>query len=68
MIDDAALKQGLGFVPPLLMHTSALSGAAILRAGARVFLGWGDTDDEERDAADEETSAETEALYDRPRR
>ena len=65
MIDDAALKQGLAFVPPLLMLTSALSGAAVLRAGARVFLGWGDTDDEERDAADEEPSAETEALYDR---
>ena len=65
MIDDAALGQGLGFVPPLLMLTSALSGAAVLRAGARVFLGWGETDDEERDAADEEPSAETEGLYDR---
>jgi len=64
MIDDAALKQGLDFVPPLLMIISALSGAAVLRAGARVFLGWGESHDEERDSADEETSAETEQLYD----
>ena len=66
MIDDAALREGLAFVPPLLMLTSALSGAAVLRAGARVFLGWGDIGDEERDAADEETTAETDDdLYER---
>lgn len=47
------------------MLTSALSGAAVLRAGARVFLGWGQTGDEQPDAADDEPSAETEVLHSR---
>ena len=65
MIDDAALKQGYDFVPALVMLTSALAGAAVLRAYARVFLGWGDEGDEERDSADEETTSEAEDLHDR---
>jgi len=39
--DDGAIAHGYGWVPPLLMVASALSAGAILRAGARVFLGWG---------------------------
>jgi multicomponent Na+:H+ antiporter subunit D len=43
LIEDAALKQpGYAWVPALLALTSALAGAALLRAGARVFAGWGD--------------------------
>jgi multicomponent Na+:H+ antiporter subunit D len=33
------------WVPALLWFASALAGAALLRAGARIFLGWGDDDD-----------------------
>jgi multicomponent Na+:H+ antiporter subunit D len=33
------------WVPALLWFASALAGAALLRAGARIFLGWGDKDD-----------------------
>jgi multicomponent Na+:H+ antiporter subunit D len=33
------------WVPALLWFASALAGAALLRAGARIFLGWGDEDD-----------------------
>ncbi|HET9073544.1 MAG TPA: proton-conducting transporter membrane subunit [Solirubrobacteraceae bacterium] len=41
MIDDAALRAGDGFLPPVVALASALTSAAILVAGARVFLGWG---------------------------
>ena len=40
-IDSAATQLGRPWVIPLLWLGSALSGAALLRAGARVFLGWG---------------------------
>jgi multicomponent Na+:H+ antiporter subunit D len=59
MIEDAAIKAGYGFVPPVIVLVSALAGAAVLRAGARVFAGWGDVDEEQRDAADEDTVRET---------
>jgi len=39
--DDGAIEHGHSWLPPLLMVASAVSSAAILRAGARVFLGWG---------------------------
>jgi multicomponent Na+:H+ antiporter subunit D len=65
MIDDAALKAGYAFVPALVMLSSALCGAAVLKSGARVFLGWGTPPSEERDEADEETTSEAEDLHDR---
>jgi multicomponent Na+:H+ antiporter subunit D len=33
------------WVPAVLWLASALAGAALLRAGARIFLGWGDEED-----------------------
>ncbi|CAM5420745.1 complex I subunit 5 family protein [Leifsonia shinshuensis] len=41
MADSAADQAGLGWVPVALLLTSALTGAAVLRAGGRVFLGMG---------------------------
>jgi multicomponent Na+:H+ antiporter subunit D len=41
LADDGALEHGHGWLPPILMVASAVSAAAIMRAGARVFLGWG---------------------------
>jgi len=41
LTDDGAILHGHSWLPPLLMIASAVSAAAILRAGARVFLGWG---------------------------
>jgi multicomponent Na+:H+ antiporter subunit D len=42
LIEDAALKEhGYRWVPALLALICALSAAALLRAGVRVFLGWG---------------------------
>ncbi len=59
MIEDAAIKVGYGFVPPLVVLASALSGAAVIRAWARVFLGAGHIDRQQPDAADEDTERET---------
>jgi multicomponent Na+:H+ antiporter subunit D len=55
LTDDAAHQQGFWWVAPLLALASALTGGAILRAGARVFLGWGAR---ERDGRDEEAARE----------
>ena len=45
LIGDAASLGGRRWVPPLIALASAVSSAAILRAGARVFLGWGPAND-----------------------
>jgi multicomponent Na+:H+ antiporter subunit D len=45
LIDEGATQLGRSWVLPLLWLGSALAGAALLRAGARIFLGWGDADD-----------------------
>ena len=66
MIEDAAIKAGYGFVPPLIVLASALAGASVLRAGARVFLGWGDVEEErESSSSDEDTEPETTSSSDR---
>jgi multicomponent Na+:H+ antiporter subunit D len=44
-IDEGATLGGIDWVQPLLMIAAGISSAAILRAGARVFLGWGETRD-----------------------
>lgn len=41
LIDDAAIEHGHGWIPPLLMVASGISAGAILRAFARIFVGWG---------------------------
>ncbi len=45
LIDESAAALGRPWVLALLWLGSALSGAALLRAGARIFFGWGDADD-----------------------
>jgi multicomponent Na+:H+ antiporter subunit D len=45
LVDEGATIVGYGWVPAVLMVVSALSCAALLRAGARVFLGWGPRED-----------------------
>ncbi|HZT53502.1 MAG TPA: complex I subunit 5 family protein [Gaiellaceae bacterium] len=41
LLDEGASALGRPWAPALLWLGSALSGAALLRAGARIFLGWG---------------------------
>jgi multicomponent Na+:H+ antiporter subunit D len=44
-IDEGATADGIEWVQPLLMIAAGISSGAILRAGARVFLGWGPASD-----------------------
>jgi multicomponent Na+:H+ antiporter subunit D len=60
LIDDGATELGRPWVPALLWLGSALAGAALLRAGARIFLGWGDDEDELLGKAIEEDPLERE--------
>jgi multicomponent Na+:H+ antiporter subunit D len=41
LTDDGAIVHGHEWLPAVLMVATAVSSAAILRAAARVFLGWG---------------------------
>jgi multicomponent Na+:H+ antiporter subunit D len=45
LVDDGAESLGQSWLPPLLMIAQAVSAGALLRAGARVFLGWGPRED-----------------------
>ena len=45
LIDDAASELHRRWLPPLLWLGGALASAALLRAGARIFLGFGAKDD-----------------------
>jgi multicomponent Na+:H+ antiporter subunit D len=41
LLDDSAAQHGHAWISPLLMVAAGISAGAILRAAARVFLGWG---------------------------
>jgi multicomponent Na+:H+ antiporter subunit D len=45
LLDEAAAEAGRSWASPLLWLAGALVGAALLRAGARIFLGWGSEGD-----------------------
>jgi multicomponent Na+:H+ antiporter subunit D len=45
LTEDGAKVLGLAWVPWLLAFTTIATTGAVLRAGARVFLGWGERDD-----------------------
>ncbi|MDP9235579.1 MAG: NADH-quinone oxidoreductase subunit D, partial [Actinomycetota bacterium] len=65
LIEEQAGELGLHWVPWLFLVVSALTGGAVLRAAARVFLGWGrrpefdETSREEGDEDRETTGAST---------
>jgi len=58
VLEDGLTKEGFGAVIAVLIATSALTSGAVLRAAARVFLGWGADEDHAPSAADETTSEE----------
>jgi multicomponent Na+:H+ antiporter subunit D len=45
LIDDGATEAGQHLVGPILMITAGISAGAIMRAGARIFYGWGAAED-----------------------
>jgi multicomponent Na+:H+ antiporter subunit D len=45
LIDEGAAFAQIHWVQPLLMVAEGIAGGALLRAGARLFLGWGPADD-----------------------
>lgn len=45
LIVDAADSAGYAWLPPVLAVGTAVSAGAVLRAGARIFLGWGPAKD-----------------------
>jgi multicomponent Na+:H+ antiporter subunit D len=61
-IDEGATIDGIHWVQPLLMIAAGVSAAAILRSGARVFLGWGPKDDELLTQQDKEDPPSTEKM------
>jgi multicomponent Na+:H+ antiporter subunit D len=68
LVEDAAASQaGYGWVPASMLVISALTGAAVLRTGARVFLELGPApkQDESGAKADEESEVETDQPHPR---
>jgi multicomponent Na+:H+ antiporter subunit D len=61
LIEDAALVRGYDWLPAVLALCSALTGAALLRVAARVFLGWGEVEEEDQATRSEERSQEESA-------
>jgi multicomponent Na+:H+ antiporter subunit D len=45
LVDDGSSTVGIEWIQPLVMIAAGVSAGALLRAGARVFLGWGPTED-----------------------
>jgi multicomponent Na+:H+ antiporter subunit D len=62
LIDEGATELGRPWVPALLWLGSALAGAALFRAGARIFLGWGHEEDDLLGKAIEEDPLERDVL------
>jgi multicomponent Na+:H+ antiporter subunit D len=46
LLDDAAAARGMHWLQPLTMVAQAVAAGTLLRAGARIFLGWGPVEDD----------------------
>ena len=68
LVEDAIAKvSGMGWVPAVMMVTSAVAAGSLLRASARIFLGAGPPGqpDESSDEAQTEAQPESDQAYDR---
>jgi multicomponent Na+:H+ antiporter subunit D len=61
LLEDAAQAAGYHWLPAVLAVCSAVTGAAVLRAAARIFLGWGAERPHNRATESEERSQVEEA-------
>jgi multicomponent Na+:H+ antiporter subunit D len=59
MIEDAAVSHGYGWLAAILILASMLTGGAVLRATARVYLGLGDPEEDEAAREGTEEQPET---------
>jgi multicomponent Na+:H+ antiporter subunit D len=59
LMDESARSFGQGWVIWIFSSASALTGAAVLRGAARVFLGWGGDEQEQRRSPTEHEKKET---------
>jgi multicomponent Na+:H+ antiporter subunit D len=66
LIEDASLAEGYDWLPALLVACSALTGAAVLRASARIFLGWG-SDRPRAGGTESEEESQAEAAHEEGR-
>jgi multicomponent Na+:H+ antiporter subunit D len=60
LLDHAAIDDGRGWLLAFVLVATVLTGAALLRAGGRVFLGWGPSREHEREALGSRTEDEVE--------
>ena len=67
VLEEAAGRLDYGWLKPLLLVASALTGGAVLRAAGRVFLGIGPAPDHDQDGdTPKREEKETDEDYDRP--
>ena len=59
LVEAAARASGRAWLVPVVMAASALTAGAVLRAAARIFLGWGPVDDPEQAAQRSKDDKET---------
>jgi multicomponent Na+:H+ antiporter subunit D len=45
LVEDGATGIGISWLQPFMLVAAGVSAGTLLRAGARIFLGWGDEDD-----------------------
>lgn len=64
LMEEAATDAGRGWLNVFMLVISAMTGAAVLRAGGRIFLGWGETDNQDADTPGQEEK-ETQEDYNR---
>jgi multicomponent Na+:H+ antiporter subunit D len=57
-LEEAASHAGFWWIPALFAVCSAMTGGAVLRAAARIFLGWGSPEREDPGGQEEEAEEE----------
>jgi multicomponent Na+:H+ antiporter subunit D len=61
LLDDGAIEHGYGWLPAVAMVATGVCAGVMLRAGARVFLGWGAAEDELLSPEPDEAAPERDA-------
>jgi multicomponent Na+:H+ antiporter subunit D len=62
LIEEGALEHGYAWIPAVVTVASILTGGAVLRVAARVFLGWGPADPPDDPESEEALEEQAETL------